>query len=45
MVIRNGKYVIPTEDFHIQFSDQVNILTDVNDYPFVREEIEELFGG
>ena len=44
-VIRNGKYVIPTEDFHIQFSDQVNILTDVNDYPFVREEIEELFGG
>ncbi len=44
-VIRNGKYVIPTEDFHIQYSDQVNILTDVNDYPFVREEIEELFGG
>ena len=44
-VIRNGKYVIPTEDFHIQFSDQVNILTDVNDYPFVRQEIEELFGG
>ncbi len=44
-VIRNGKYVIPTEDFHIKYSDQVNILTDVNDYPFVREEIEELFGG
>ena len=44
-VIRNGKYVIPTEDFHIKYSDQVNILTDVNDYPYVREEIEELFGG
>ncbi len=44
-VIRNGKYVIPTEDFHIKYSDQINILTDVNDYPFVREEIEELFGG
>lgn len=44
-VIRNGKYVIPTEDFHIKYGDQVNILTDVNDYPFVREEIEELFGG
>ena len=42
-VIRNGKYVIPTEDFNIQFSDQIQILTDVNDYPFVREEIEELF--
>ena len=44
-VIRNGKYIIPTEDFHIKYSDQVNILTDVNDYPYVREEIEELFGG
>lgn len=44
-VIRNGKYVIPSEDFHIKYSDQVNILTDVNDYPYVREEIEELFGG
>lgn len=44
-VIRNGKYVIPTEDFQIKYGDQVNILTDVNDYPFVREEIEELFGG
>ncbi len=44
-VIRNGKYVIPTEDFNIRYSDQINILTDVNDYPFVREEIEELFGG
>ena len=44
-VIRNGKYIIPTEDFHIQYSDQINILTDVNDYPFVRQEIEELFGG
>ena len=44
-VIRNGKYVIPTEDFHIKYSDQVNILTDVNDYPYVKEEIEELFGG
>lgn len=44
-VIRNGKYIIPTEDFNIRYSDQINILTDVNDYPFVREEIEDLFGG
>ncbi|MBQ6098551.1 MAG: chloride channel protein [Methanobrevibacter sp.] len=44
-VIRNGKYIIPTEDFNIQYSDQINILTDVNDYPFVRQEIEDLFGG
>ncbi|SEK41008.1 H+/Cl-antiporter ClcA [Methanobrevibacter gottschalkii] len=44
-VIRNGKYVIPTEDFKIKYSDQIHILADVNDYPFVREEIEELFGG
>lgn len=43
-VIRNGKYIIPTEDFRIQYSDQVHVLTDSNDYPFVREEIEELFG-
>ena len=44
-VIRNGKYIIPTEDFHIKYSDQIHVLTDVNDYPFVKEEIEELFGG
>ena len=44
-VIRNGKYIIPTEDFHIKYGDQVQVLTDVNDYPYVREEIEELFGG
>ena len=44
-VIRNGKYVIPTEDFNIKYGDQIHILTDVNDYPYVREEIEELFGG
>ena len=44
-VIRNGKYVIPTEDFQIRYSDQVNILSDVNDYPYVRQEIEEMFGG
>ena len=44
-VIRNGKYVIPTEDFRIMYSDQVNILSDVNDYPYVRQEIEEMFGG
>lgn len=44
-VIRNGKYIIPSEDFHIKYSDQVHVLTDVNDYPYVREEIEELFGG
>ena len=43
-VIRNGKYVIPTEDFRIQFSDQIHVLTDSNDYPFVRQEIEDLFG-
>ncbi|MEE3489429.1 ClC family H(+)/Cl(-) exchange transporter [uncultured Methanobrevibacter sp.] len=42
-VIRNGKYIIPTEDFHIQYSDQIQILADSNDYPFIREEIEELF--
>ena len=44
-VIRNGKYMIPTEDFHINYGDQIHILTDSNDYPYVREEIEELFGG
>jgi H+/Cl- antiporter ClcA len=44
-VIRNGKYVIPTEDFHIKYGDQIHVLTDSNDYPYVREEIEELFGG
>ncbi|WP_407393701.1 chloride channel protein [Methanobrevibacter sp.] len=44
-VIRNGKYIIPSEDFHIKYGDQIQVLTDVNDYPFVREEIEELFGG
>lgn len=44
-VIRNGKYIIPTEEFHIKYSDQIHVLTDVNDYPFVKEEIEELFGG
>ncbi|WP_405295287.1 chloride channel protein [Methanobrevibacter sp.] len=43
-VIRNGKYVIANEDFHIQYGDQIHILTDSNDYPYVREEIEELFG-
>ena len=43
-VIRNGKYIVPTEGFRIQYSDQVQVLTDNNDYPFVREEIEELFG-
>ena len=43
-VIRNGKYIIPTEDFHIKYGDQIHILTDSNDYPFVRQEIEELFG-
>lgn len=42
-VIRNGKYIIPTEDFNIQYSDQIQILADSNDYPFIREEIEELF--
>ena len=44
-VIRNGKYIIPTEDFHIKYGDQIHVLTDSNDYPFVRQEIEELFGG
>ena len=44
-VIRNGKYIIPTQDFSIRYSDQVQVLTDVNDYPYVRQEIEELFGG
>lgn len=42
-VIRNGKYIIPTEDFNIQYSDQIQILSDSNDYPFIREKIEELF--
>lgn len=44
-VIRNGKYMIPTEDFNIIYSDQIHVLTDSNDYPYVRQEIEELFGG
>ena len=44
-VIRNGKYVIPDEDFNIKYSDQIHVLTDVNDYPYVRQEIEKLFGG
>ena len=43
-VIRNGKYIIPTEDLNIRYSDQIHVLTDSNDYPFVREEIEKLFG-
>ena len=43
-VIRNGKYVIPSEDFHIKYGDQIHILSDVNDYPYIREEIEEMFG-
>ena len=42
-VIRNGKYIVPTEDFQIAYADQIQILADVNDYPFVREEIEKLF--
>lgn len=44
-VIRNGKYIIAQEDFKIQYSDQIQILADSNDYPFIREEIEELFKG
>ena len=44
-VIRNGKYIIPTEQFRIQYSDQVQVLSDSNDYPFIKEEIEELFGN
>ena len=43
-VIRNGKYIIPSEDFAVRYSDQIHILSDVNDYPYIREEIEELFG-
>ena len=43
-VIRNGKYVIANENFNIQYADQIQILADVNDYPYVRQEIEELFG-
>ena len=42
-VIRDGKYIVPTEDFHIQYSDQIQILSDSKDYPFIREEIEDLF--
>ena len=33
------------ENFNIKYADQIQILTDVNDYPYVREEIEELFNG
>ena len=44
-VIRNGKYVIANENFNIQYADQIHILTDVNDYPYVRKEIEDLFDG
>lgn len=43
-VIRNGKHIVPTQDFKINYSDQIQVLSDKNDYPFVREEIEELFG-
>lgn len=42
-VIRNGKYMIAIEDLNIEYGDQISILTDVNDYPYVKEEIEELF--
>ena len=42
-VIRNGKYIIANEDFNIQYGDQIQILSDVNDYPYIREEIEYLF--
>lgn len=42
-VIRNGKYIVPTEDFNIQYSDQIQVLTDSNDYPYVRQEIEDMF--
>ncbi len=44
-LIRNGKYVIAKEDLNIKYGDQIQILADVNDYPFIRQEIEELFGG
>ena len=44
-VIRNGKYVIANEDLNIKYGDQIQILADVNDYPYIREEIEEMFGG
>ena len=44
-IIRNGKYIIADENFAINYADQIQILSDVNDYPYIREEIEELFGG
>lgn len=44
-VIRNGKYIIANEDLQIRYSDQIQILADSNDYPYVRQEIEKLFGG
>ena len=44
-LIRNGKYVIANEDLNIKYGDQIQILADVNDYPYIRQEIEELFGG
>ena len=44
-LIRNGKYVIANDDLNIKYGDQIQILADVNDYPFIRQEIEEMFGG
>ena len=42
-IVRNGKYIIATPDFNIEYGDQITILTDANDYPYIRKEIEELF--
>ena len=44
-LIRNGKYVIANDDLNIKYGDQIQILADVNDYPFIRQEIAEMFGG
>lgn len=44
-VIRNGSYVIAREDFKINYGDQIQILTDVNDFPFANREIEEIING
>ena len=44
-VIRNGSYVIAQSDFKINYGDQIHILTDVNDFPYANQEIEEIING
>ena len=41
-IIRDGSYIIARDDLKIKYGDQIHFLTDVNDYPYVHEEIEFL---